>query len=217
MYSQWSFTLLLSCTIANAAEFHLPVAAMITGNLVARQELICPTTGAYTWCPGHEGCCSVGETCFTSAGTVGCHSSGPCYGQICGGQWCCSIGYECPPPGGQACIQTDFGSFPTSIPPLSFSIPTESSFYPGDFTYTPWSEPPPVTPGPTASWGGYPSPTPQPEPSSVPPASAGPSQSEGPGQGSFAGGASMAVPLLVGYAPWLIWAFPCGTGLAFAA
>lgn len=157
------------------------------------------------------------KTCFTSAGTARCQSAGPCYGQICGGQWCFSIGYECPPPGGQACLQTEFGSFPTSIPPLSFPVPSTSSFYPGDFTYTPGSEPLPLAPGPTASWEGYPAPTPQPAPSSVSSTSTTPSQLAGVSGGSFTGGASTAVPLAAGFAPWLIWAFTCGIGLAFVA
>lgn len=208
MHLQWSSLVLLSCGLANAAQPHLPVAALITGNgnLIPRQEYSCPTDGVYTWCPGHEGCCSTDEPCFTSAGQAQCQA--PCYGPTCADGSCCPIGYGCPPPGQQACIHTSYGSFPTSPPPIPYpSVSAYPSYDPGEPSYTPSYEPPPVTPGPTSSWGGYYSPTPEPEPSSLLPTS-------GSGQAVPGSGASMAAPFLAGLAPLFIWAFIFGIGLA---
>jgi hypothetical protein len=72
MYLQWPSIILLSCRITNATELLLPVAALVTGNLIARQEYTCPAGDAYTWCPGREGCCLENEPCYTSAGRVHC-------------------------------------------------------------------------------------------------------------------------------------------------
>lgn len=161
MYFRWPLVTLIAYGLAKVQATGLPLAAiaLITDDLVARQEYSCPTGGAYTWCPGHEGCCSVGQPCVTTTGYVKCKA--PCYGPTCKGGFCCDIGFQCPPPGQKACLQTNFPSFPTDPPSLP---PPISSYESDQETYTSDSEPP-LTTSDTETSQSYPSPTSGPEPS----------------------------------------------------
>lgn len=231
MHLQWSSIIFLACEVAAVADMYAAGRAMITqaGNLAARDEWVCPTGGAYTFCPGREACCSVGEPCITTAGHVNCRGS--CYGSTCPGNFCCNIGFECPPPGGKYCIQRTIPFHtidnlpPPSLPPVTFSDPFET-------TYTTESEQPSITPDPTTSKtlsDSGSSPTAKPEPSSSPTTTTTQSQSEGSSQTSSgpSNGASSETSVMAGgsggaaaslsakSAPWAIWVITWGIGLIF--
>ncbi|KAJ5173786.1 uncharacterized protein N7500_001717 [Penicillium coprophilum] len=121
----------LGCQLANAAEWRIQAAPIITGALLPRQEQTCPEATETLCSDGTGGCCPSGSPCTYISGKPRCGGGCDIGGPTCLGGGCCDAGYLCPTLGGSFCHKaTNFLPAPTASLTITSSIdsgPTETT------------------------------------------------------------------------------------------
>ncbi|RJE25278.1 hypothetical protein PHISCL_02367 [Aspergillus sclerotialis] len=129
MYQRLAATLIIAlCYRLATAEFIVPAAPIMTGNLGKRQDLYGCPEATQTVCPDGVGCCPSGVPCTQVSGKPRCQMS--CNGgPICDDGGCCEVGYVCNTKGNSLCIPAPTDNpFPSLTLPSIGPIVTDTSF-----------------------------------------------------------------------------------------